>query len=232
MQLAINDYEKMIYFSTVIAQATDNFREVVQEQLATLFQYDHTLIWLADDKGNLREPVNYNISDKTLALYLDKHRKQDYLYPAYNIEHFTKHSALRLHDVTTYEAYEQSDYYREFMQPNGFYDEMVVALRGEHGFIGAIGMASSAPSRRYTLEDALRFEYLSQIIATTFSKQTYGYTPLSKREREIIALVKLGWTNQRVGEELYISVNTVKKHLQNIYEKYQVQNKTQLVQRL
>lgn len=40
---------------------------------------------------------------------------------------------------------------------------------------------------------------------------------LSERQLEIIDLVKKGKTNREIGEELFISENTVKYHLKNIY---------------
>ena len=51
---------------------------------------------------------------------------------------------------------------------------------------------------------------------------------LSKREMEISELVSKGRTNEQISEELWISVNTVKKHLRNIYEKLEVTNRTSL----
>ncbi len=46
--------------------------------------------------------------------------------------------------------------------------------------------------------------------------------PLSERELEILRLVAAGLTNREVGDRLYISDETVKKHLANIYGKLQV----------
>ncbi len=48
---------------------------------------------------------------------------------------------------------------------------------------------------------------------------------LSSQERKIAHLVSLGFTNQRIAEELCITVNTVKFHLKNIYAKAGVKNR-------
>ncbi|MBO5055344.1 MAG: response regulator transcription factor [Lachnospiraceae bacterium] len=42
---------------------------------------------------------------------------------------------------------------------------------------------------------------------------------LTKRERQIAELIKRGLTNREIGEELFISETTVKKHVSNIFEK-------------
>lgn len=53
--------------------------------------------------------------------------------------------------------------------------------------------------------------------------------PLTDRELEILQLVAEGLSNQEAGNRLYLSANTVKAHLRNIYGKFGVNNRTQAV---
>jgi len=50
---------------------------------------------------------------------------------------------------------------------------------------------------------------------------------LSNREVEVLAHVAKGLTNARVAKNLNITENTVKFHLQNIYQRLKVSNRTQ-----
>lgn len=53
---------------------------------------------------------------------------------------------------------------------------------------------------------------------------------LSDRELETLKLVLAGKSNKEIGEQLFISVNTVKFHLKNIYEKIGVANRKEALQ--
>jgi LuxR family maltose regulon positive regulatory protein len=50
---------------------------------------------------------------------------------------------------------------------------------------------------------------------------------LSERELEILEMLVEGYSNKRIGAALFISANTVKYHLKNIYGKLGVGNRTQ-----
>jgi DNA-binding NarL/FixJ family response regulator len=51
--------------------------------------------------------------------------------------------------------------------------------------------------------------------------------PLSEREFEILTALKGGKSNAQVAEQLFLSVNTIKTHLQNIYVKLGARNRTE-----
>jgi LuxR family transcriptional regulator, maltose regulon positive regulatory protein len=51
--------------------------------------------------------------------------------------------------------------------------------------------------------------------------------PLSERELEVLALLAAGKTNQQIAKELFISLGTVKSHINNIYRKLDVRSRTQ-----
>ncbi len=52
---------------------------------------------------------------------------------------------------------------------------------------------------------------------------------LTDREREILAALARGMTNQQLANALDISLNTVKFHLKNLYSKLEVENRAQAV---
>jgi len=52
---------------------------------------------------------------------------------------------------------------------------------------------------------------------------------LTKREREIISLLFLGLANKTIADRLYISEKTVKTHLNSIFRKLKVKNRSQVL---
>jgi len=53
--------------------------------------------------------------------------------------------------------------------------------------------------------------------------------PLSERERDVLYLLALGYTNQEIGEKLFISVRTVDTHRAHIMRKVRLQTRSELV---
>ncbi len=55
-----------------------------------------------------------------------------------------------------------------------------------------------------------------------------GWASLTPVERDVVRLVAEGHTNAEIGERLFISVNTVKKHLSRVYAKVDVDGRAGL----
>lgn len=51
---------------------------------------------------------------------------------------------------------------------------------------------------------------------------------LSQREREVVALICLGYRNYQIAEKLVIAPETVKTHLQNIFAKFNLRSSKEL----
>lgn len=84
--------------------------------------------------------------------------------------------------------------------------------RGEDGWLSrdvAAALMRNRRSRRDLEEDPVRM--------------------LSEREREVMYHLARGESNQQIGEQLFISENTVKKHVNNIYFKLEVSSRAEAV---
>lgn len=227
-----SDYENIIEFASVIAEPSENIRTIILEELAERFGYTKSIFWIADDEGNLFDPVFYGLNDHAIYSYIDNYYKYDLLHPQKNLPLYQSKKMLRLIDVIMPDEIESSTFYQGFMVPQDTHDEMVITLTHKNKLVGVLGLGGQAKNT-FTATDCKRFLMMSELIGTTFIYQYESdLTLLSEREKEVVALVKEGKTNKEIAEKLFISHNTVKKHLQNIYRKYGVKNKIQLVQKL
>jgi two-component system, NarL family, response regulator LiaR len=55
--------------------------------------------------------------------------------------------------------------------------------------------------------------------------------PLSEREQSVLQLVAKGYVNKEIADKLCISIETVKKHLQNTYRKLRATNKIEALRK-
>ncbi len=55
--------------------------------------------------------------------------------------------------------------------------------------------------------------------------------PLSERELEVLRLIASGMSNAEVSRTLFVALSTVKKHINNIYRKLDVNKRTRAVAR-
>ncbi|WP_439556935.1 response regulator transcription factor [Dyadobacter sp.] len=54
---------------------------------------------------------------------------------------------------------------------------------------------------------------------------------LSKRELEVLAKISEGLSNQQIADQLFVSVNTIKTHSSSLFDKLEVRNRIQAVEK-
>ncbi|MEO8125801.1 MAG: response regulator transcription factor [Bryobacteraceae bacterium] len=73
-----------------------------------------------------------------------------------------------------------------------------------------------------------QFAAPGDVIGGGGSGKTRERSPLSTREREIVGLVAQGYKNKEMAEKMFISEQTVKNHLHNIFDKLGVSDRLEL----
>lgn len=60
-------------------------------------------------------------------------------------------------------------------------------------------------------------------------KKNVSLTPLTAKEKEVLELVSQGFSNKEIADKMYVREVTVKTHLNSIFKKLKVTNRTQAV---
>lgn len=91
---------------------------------------------------------------------------------------------------------------------------------------------SLAPDLRAYAAQLLNCALDSHSLAARDTVQKANLTliePLTPREIEVLKLIQAGLSNREIAEKLYLTLNTVKVHVKNIFAKLEVSSRTQAV---
>jgi len=75
---------------------------------------------------------------------------------------------------------------------------------------------------------AVMRQFSSPMDSAPMGSRDRDRSPLSQREREIVVLVAQGFKNKEMAEKMFISEQTVKNHLHNIFDKLGVSDRLEL----
>ena len=108
------------------------------------------------------------------------------------------------------------------------------------GLLGVSVTATSHPSATQQREEQVHLEMNespSVPVAPSHTPNrstvpsTFLLNPISDREQEVLQLIASGKSNNAIADVLYISVSTVKTHINNLYSKLGVESRTQAIAR-
>lgn len=124
-------------------------------------------------------------------------------------------------------------------------DEQAIIACAELGVAGLLPRGADLADLERMVADVLRGQTsCSPLVATALLKRVHATaaeqnsTPgeedarLTPREREVLALIELGWSNKQIAQELCIEVRTVKNHVHNLLEKLRVSRRGEAAARL
>lgn len=237
-QLSLNgeNHQKILSFMDDIKIENNNFRKEVLLAFEKWFGFHQMNFWLCDQQNNLVDPVTIN-TDKTITKdYLDNYLEMDQLVP-HKLKHIIpKRRVIGLLDLQSKRDYEKSDYFNSFMSKYGFYYNTGIFLVKDNRVVGLVDFVTSKNEKRINKNEVLCLEIISRYLAQRLhehqsSKSNVNLvleSSLTPREKEVLRYVQMGYSNKQIADILFISVNTVKKHVQSLYEKLEVNNRTSL----
>ena len=227
-----------IIYKVYTMEDFDEMRKELLEQLKLLVDFDSADFYLAsvEDEKKLDRPVMYNC-DSNLS---EEYEELDY---SRGIMLSGKSLIYRETDIISDESRVEMEYYKKVYKPNNWhYSLQMVVCRNGH-FLGMITFYRTIGKEDFRYDDITIVDMLKDHMAyrleqlwmefcedggkmtITAAVQEYG---LTKREETILRLLLAGLSNDEICEKLVISVNTLKKHVLNIYRKLGIRNRVQM----
>ena len=137
----------------------------------------------------------------------------------------------------------QTEYYQKVYRPNNWHYAIQMILGRNKEFLGVVTFYRTIGKDYFQYDDIFILDMLIDNLAfrlykdgqqkderaekLTITEVTEKYE-LTKREHTILQLLMQGKDNHTICEELSISVNTLKKHILNIYRKLGIRNRVQM----
>ncbi|WP_203362983.1 response regulator transcription factor [Bacillus sp. REN10] len=213
----------------------NSYRTEVLTVLCEILGFHQSLFWLVDE-NKLIDPILFNIEEKTLQEYNDYFYQLDYLQPS-NLN--KKRQVQKLTDVISFSKYIETEYYHSFMKKYSLLDEMGIYLEYQGECVGVIGLLRSKGEQLFVETDRIKLSFLAKQIESSLNIQSVlklnqqkQSDLLTERERELVNYLEKGLKNKEIAKKLYVSEHTIKKHLQNLYRKFNVSNRTELLYRM
>ena len=188
---------------------------VIAENIAMyLNNYDFTVSAIAYDDDEAISQLKHNTPD---AVILDINLESQ-MNGIQIADHINKHYQLPFLFLTSYadrETLEQA----KTVEPWGY----IVKPFNEKTLLASLEIAISNFAQRSN----------QQVPQLRLSKiNRHLISPLSEREFDVLQLIYAGKTNQQIAAAIFVSVNTIKKHIQNAYLKLDVASRATVIARL
>lgn len=237
--LETNDWmilNNIIYKLYTTEDATQ-MRLQLLEQLKLVLDFDSADFYLAstEETNRLVKPVTYNCDEDTLQYEKTEADK--------GIVYTGKSMVYRETDMVSEEEHCRSEYYNKVYRPNNWHYSLQMVLGRNKQFLGVITFYRTIGKDNFQYDDIFIMDMLKDHIAyrlyrdsreagrseekLTITEVTEKYE-LTKREHTILKMLLEGMDNAAICGELSISVNTLKKHILNIYRKLGIKNRVQM----
>jgi DNA-binding CsgD family transcriptional regulator len=221
---------------------TENFNEMrnqLLEQLKMVFDFDSADFFLSakDGSNHLVNPIYYHCNENQSSLFDELDYSRGIMYSS------GKSLVYRETDIISDEKRQQTEYYKRVYRPNKWHYSLQMILAHNKEFLGVVTFYRVLGKEDFQYDDIFLLDMLKDHLAYRLyqDKQSCSHPEdkitvteasdkydLTKREQTILKLLMAGKDNNELGDELSISINTLKKHILNIYRKLGVKNRVQL----
>ena len=213
-------------------------RTALLEPLKMIMDFDSADFYLASPDGGseLVSQVTYNCDEDGSSKYSELDYSRGIMYSG-------KSMVYRETDIISDEKRIETEYYKKVYRPNNWHYSLQIILGYNKEFLGVITLYRTIGKDNFAYDDVFVMDMMKDHLAYRLYQDKYRNDSqahklsvaemaekydLTKRESTVLGALVTGDDNQKVCDNLSISINTLKKHILNIYRKTGVKNRVQL----
>lgn len=237
--LLINDIILDIYRSVDDKEMRKRFLRKIR----FLIPYSKANFFLAspDEEHYIQDPVDMGFDDGYLHDYfgeLEKHDFMNWIYAS------AQNNVYLLTELLPAEELNKSLYFRRYFIPNNMEYAAILSLSYNGTHLGVLTLFRAKEDSDFSARDKQLLSLLKDHLAL-YLYQKSSMAPVHKidpkalrkialsyeltpRESEILALLITGENVDTICSQLFISNNTLRKHLSNLYKKFGVNKRSEL----
>lgn len=232
--MLLNDIIYKIYTTEDLTAMRQEFLE----QVKLLIHFDSADFFLAGqgEPGGLEMPVAVNCDGTQNVGYEKTEQGRKILYGERSI-------VCRESDLIPAQEQTESEYYKKVFVPNNWAYALHMSICEKKRCLGIATFYRTVGKADFSGDDIFLLDLLKEHMAyrlrifaqekmagmdkITISEAVKTYD-LTGREATILRLLLAGCDNEAICEKLVISINTLKKHVLNIYRKLGIKNRVQM----
>ena len=225
---------------------TENYKEfceVVLSQITNIISFRKGILFQISEIDNAlsySDPVALNNGD--FSFVEDEFMTGKYRSAWLMNTSFLYSTVFRASDIREEDTFTDSSLYKAIYEPQNIYYGIQAIMVAREKKLGLLGIFRSKEEGDFTERDVFvintllpHLEYKLAMfkenigIGGQSKLADFSAFDLTKKELEIVQLIAEGKTSKELAESLYISKSTLDKHLYNIYRKFNVKGRLELI---
>jgi DNA-binding CsgD family transcriptional regulator len=223
-----------LFHDMATASSEIELRSQFMDQASDIFGVQRWGIYLLDASRQLASADAVGVSDDFIDRYQKFGKSVDPLLQYVMQYHAPAHEEL----VLPPGGWKQCELYQRCCSQYGHEHVMTGAIVGQGELIGTVNFARVGITPPFNPLDLAKLSAVTTHFSARLAELRRQNGPnlflqrLTSRERQIAELVAKGLTNTEIGQELWITQNSVKQALKRMFRKLEVTARTELVAKL
>lgn len=240
---------------TLKIHLTDDIQEMRKQFLSILgilLEFDAASFYVQEGDNPYGSPIGIGLSQKDLSDYIDKYAERDPYIPLMGLFPDT-YTTFRSSDYAITTDIENTEYYQLVWKPKNIRYALLMPLSVNKNWLGSVNLFRSKAKNDFTETEMEITSILRQHLQTRlwrekcFSEKLNGSLEstenshalsikkladkylLTDRECDVVRLWVRGFTDSEICAQLFISKNTLKKHISNIFRKLEITSRVELL---